>query len=64
MKPGGVVLVLAGVWVLCQVLGGKALIRLGIVSEGTEAAPAAPEYPSVPDRGYNNVPHNPQGYPL
>ena len=63
MKPGGVVLVLAGVWVLCQVLGGKALIRLGIVKEATDTAPA-PEFPSVPDKGYSNVPHNAQGYPL
>lgn len=63
MKPGGIVLVLAGVWVLCQVLGGKALTRLGIVQEGDSTAPA-PEFPSVPDKGYNNVPHNPQGYPL
>lgn len=30
MKAGGVVLILGGVWVLCQVLGGNALGRLGI----------------------------------
>lgn len=30
MKPGGLLLVIAGVWVLCQVLGGNALERLGI----------------------------------
>ena len=64
MKPGGIVLVLAGVWVLCQVLGGNALVRLGIVSDGSSSPPAAPEFPSVPDHGYNNVPHNAQGYPL
>lgn len=22
------------------------------------------EFPNVPDRGYANIPHNPQGYPL
>jgi hypothetical protein len=30
VKPGGILLALAGVWVLCQVLGGGALDRLGI----------------------------------
>lgn len=28
---GGIVLTLAGIWVLCQVFGGNALARLGIV---------------------------------
>lgn len=65
MNPGGVVLVIAGVWVLCQVLGGDALNRLGLVT--SEQAP--PEDPGlgfgdVPDRGYNNVPHDAQGRPL
>jgi hypothetical protein len=61
VKPGGVLLVLAGIWVLCQVLGGSALKRLGL-----EAAPAGggSDFPSVPDKGYNDVPHNAQGYPL
>lgn len=31
MKPGGVVLVLAGVWVLTQILGGHMLERLGVL---------------------------------
>jgi hypothetical protein len=31
MNPSGVVLVLAGVWGLCQVFKGEALQRLGIV---------------------------------
>ena len=31
MNPGGVVLILAGVWVAAQVLKGEALERLGIV---------------------------------
>jgi len=61
VKPGGVLLVLAGVWVLCQVLGGNALERLGVI---TADAPAQPEFGSVPDKGYSNVPHNAQGYPL
>lgn len=30
MNPSGVVIGLAGVWVLCQVFGGNALGRLGI----------------------------------
>lgn len=32
MKPSGVVLVLLGVWVGCQVFGGDALERLGVVA--------------------------------
>ncbi len=31
MNPTGVVLVIAGVWVGCQLWGGDALQRLGIV---------------------------------
>lgn len=30
VKPSGILLTLAGVWVLCQVLGGAALARLNI----------------------------------
>lgn len=33
MNPAGVVLVLLGVWVGCQVFGGDALGRLGVVKE-------------------------------
>lgn len=44
---GGVLLALAGVWVLAQVLGGNALGRLGISGEAsqpgtTKSATAAP----------------------
>jgi hypothetical protein len=31
MNPSGVVLVIFGVWVGCQVFGGHALERLGVV---------------------------------
>jgi hypothetical protein len=61
VNSGGVLLVVAGVWVLCQVLGGDALVRLGVV-DGPAAA--APEFGTVPDKGYSNVPHNAQGDPL
>lgn len=63
MNSGGVVLVIAGVWVLCQVLGGDALNRLGITGQQTADADQQ-EFPGVPDRGYNNVPHDAQGRPL
>jgi hypothetical protein len=33
MNPGGIVLMIAGSWVLLQVLGGKALQRLGWVPD-------------------------------
>lgn len=61
MNPGGVLLIIGGVWVLCQVLGGDALVRLGLVDV---PATATPQFPAVPDRGYADVPHNAQGYPL
>lgn len=32
----GIVLVIAGTWVLCQVLGGNALGRLGILPSAEE----------------------------
>jgi hypothetical protein len=35
VKPGGVVLIIAGIWVLCQVLGGDALGRLGVTTSNT-----------------------------
>lgn len=63
MNPGGIVLALAGVLVLCQVLGGDALKRLGVVGQ-TDDTSGGSEFPGVPDQGYSNVPHNAQGYPL
>lgn len=62
MNSGGVVLVIAGVWVLCQVLGGDALNRLGLIGQSTDSSSS--EFGNVPDKGYSNVPHNAQGYPL
>lgn len=63
MNKGGVVLAIAGVWVLCQVLGGDALNRLGVTGQQTDSGDSK-EFPNVPDRGYNNVPHDAQGRPL
>lgn len=63
MNAGGVVLTLVGVWVLCQVLGGDALNRLGITGQATDSG-TQQEFPNVPDRGYSNVPHDAQGRPL
>ena len=37
MSAGGILLIVAGAWVLCQVLGGDALGRLGV-----SGAPTAP----------------------
>lgn len=64
MRPGGLLLILGGVWVLCQVLGGNALERLGVIAGPDKQVPGSGEFPNVPDHGYNNVPHNAQGYPL
>lgn len=35
MNASGIVLVIAGAWVLCQVFGGRALGRLGIAGDST-----------------------------
>jgi hypothetical protein len=59
-----VLLVIAGVWVLCQVLGGDALDRLGIIGQTSDTSGSGKQFPNVPDNGYSNVPHNAQGYPL
>lgn len=32
MNPGGVVLLIAGTWIACQVWKGEALQRLGVVA--------------------------------
>ncbi len=37
MRPAGVVLAIAGLWILFQVLGGDALGRLGIAGPPTHA---------------------------
>lgn len=36
VSPSGILLALAGVWIMCQVFGGNALGRLGIAGEPTE----------------------------
>ena len=64
MNAGGLVLAIGGAWVLCQVLGGDALNRLGVTGQHTDRAATDPEFGSVPDRGYSEVPHDAQGRPL
>jgi hypothetical protein len=63
MNAGGVLLTLAGVWVLTQILGGNALQRLGITGQDAPSTGGS-DFGSVPDRGYNDVPHDAQGRPL
>lgn len=62
MKPGGLVLVVAGVWVLCQVLGGDALARLGIAGDRPE--PNRDIGVPRPDDGYGPGFRDGQGRPL
>lgn len=38
MNASGAVLIVAGAWLLCQVLGGDALGRLGVTGAGTGPA--------------------------
>lgn len=44
---GGFLVIGAGIWVLCQVFGGNALGRLGIIDTSTEAASSAPTGPGL-----------------
>jgi hypothetical protein len=46
MNPGGLVIAIAGVWLGCQVFGGKMLERLGIV-DGGHTGQAGGTAPSV-----------------
>lgn len=53
MNPGGVVVVLVGVWLGCQVFGGNMLERLGIVSSssGSSSGGTAPSVNIGPAAG-------------
>lgn len=52
MSPNGVVLIIAGVWIVAQVTIGNALQRLGIVEGEEKPAPA----PNVsPETGVPNT---------
>lgn len=52
MNPGGLVIVVAAVWLGCQVWGGNALERLGILSTSSTSGggnkPAADTTPAGP----------------
>jgi hypothetical protein len=61
MKAGGILLALAGVWVLTQVLGGDALKRLGVTGKASAdegGALGGITVPSTPG------PHDALGRPL
>lgn len=51
---GGVLLAVVGTWVLCQVLGGNALGRLGITGEPT--TPAASSSTANPSTAVTRLP--------
>lgn len=55
MSPGGLLLVLVGVWVGCQVLGGDALGRLKITGAGPTQAQAAAGSIQAPGSPQGNV---------
>lgn len=48
MNSGGVLLVVVGVWVLCQVLGGDALVRLGVTEAAAASATDTQKIPGTP----------------
>jgi len=55
VKASGTLLIVAGVWVLCQLFAGNALERLGVVAGGGEQGPGGAAPPGVvptpsPDR--------------
>lgn len=51
VKPSGLLLIIAGVWVLTQVLGGDALGRLGITSPTSGGLPPNASTPVGPIAG-------------
>lgn len=63
---GGVLLIVAGVWVLAQVLAGRALQRLGVAGGGVDGGPAlgiGPDpIPPVPNASPGT--HDAHGRPL
>lgn len=42
MNAGGVLLVIAGIWVLTQIWGGQALYRLKVLDSSSIPTPKAP----------------------
>jgi hypothetical protein len=48
VNPGGLVIVIAGVWLGCQVFGGNALERLGILSPAGSSSSTAPALATTP----------------
>jgi hypothetical protein len=48
VNPAGIVLGVAGIWVLCQVFGGNALTRLNIVPTDTASAGSGTGLGAVP----------------
>jgi hypothetical protein len=42
VNPGGLAVIVLGVWVGCQIFGGNALERLGIVSTSSPSTPSTP----------------------
>jgi hypothetical protein len=62
----GIVLVIAGIWVATQVLGGDALDRLGITSGSTETTVTPdPNFSVAPDgkSGSPGLPNGLRDYP-
>lgn len=58
MNASGAVVILAGVWILCQVLGGNALERLNIVTSGgsSTSTPTPPGVTPSPSPGSGTSP--------
>ena len=55
MNPGGLVVVIAGVWLGCQIFGGNALERLGIVSSSSSGGSAPAVYTAPARSGVVNA---------
>ncbi len=51
MNSSGLVLIVAGVWMLCQALGGDALRRLNITGTPSSAAAEPPVIAGSPGSG-------------
>jgi len=48
VNPGGILILIAGVWITTQVFGGKALERLKVITDSGSGSGSGSITPSVP----------------
>lgn len=59
MNPAGIVLMIAGAWITCQVFGGNALGRLNIVPADSSSTGGGGSLSQVPGQLAGGIPGGP-----